>query len=71
MLETNKGDHVAKADKTLEVERSNSHGKLKFRPQNPLAQKFCDLLGQKSLTLKNLEDIKSLGYSITTKLEIL
>lgn len=69
MLQTNSpGGHVSK-EKTLEVEKSQTMGKLKFRPQNDLANKFCSLLKQKSLTLQNLEDIKGLGYTVVTKAE--
>lgn len=65
-METNLNDQPQ-----LVVEKSTSHGKLKYRPCNEVAEAFCTLLNQKSLTAKDLENIKALGYSITTKAEIL
>lgn len=39
-----------------------SYGKVRYLPQNLNAQLFAQLLGQKTLTLKDLVLIKELGY---------
>jgi hypothetical protein len=51
----------------LEVSVSESYGKRRYRPENPLAHQFCALLKQQSLTDVDLEAIKALGYEIYTK----
>lgn len=38
-----------------------------FRPANDLAEKFADLLGQKTLTRNDIAKIRSLGYEIKLK----
>lgn len=52
--------------KILYVTLRQPHGKEIFDPAegDQLAQRFCELLGQKSLTRKNIEAIKALGYEI-------
>jgi hypothetical protein len=46
------------------VEQRNVYGNLKFYPVNDLAQKFADLMRQKTFDVQNLADIKGMGMTI-------
>jgi hypothetical protein len=54
----------------LIVSIKNVYGIRKIYPECEIAEKFCRLLGTKTLTDKAIEDIKSLGYKIEVKQEI-
>lgn len=46
------------------VEQRNVYGNIKFYPVNDLAQKFADLMKQKTFDARNLFDIKELGITV-------
>ena len=46
------------------VEQRNVYGNVKFYPVNDLAQKFADLMKQKTFDARNLFDIKDLGITV-------
>ena len=46
------------------VEQRNVYGSIKFYPVNDLAQKFADLMKQKTFDARNLFDIKELGVTV-------
>ena len=46
------------------VEQRNVYGNIKFYPVNDLAQKFADLMKQKTFDAQNLFDIKELGVTV-------
>jgi len=46
------------------VEQRNVYGNIKFYPVNDLAQKFADLMKQKTFDARNLFDIKDLGVTV-------
>ena len=46
------------------VEQRNVYGNVKFYPVNDLAQKFADLMKQKTFDARNLFDIKELGVTV-------
>jgi hypothetical protein len=46
------------------VEQRNVYGNTKFYPANDLAQKFADLMKQKTFDARNLFDIKDLGVTV-------
>ena len=46
------------------VEQRNVYGSIKFYPVNDLAQKFADLMKQKTFDARNLFDIKDLGVTV-------
>jgi hypothetical protein len=46
------------------VEQRNVYGNIKFYPVNDLAQKFADLMKQKTFDARNLFDIKELGVTV-------
>ena len=46
------------------VEQRNVYGNVKFYPVNDLAQKFADLMKQKTFDARNLFDIKNLGVTV-------
>ena len=46
------------------VEQRNVYGSIKFYPVNDLAQKFADLMKQKTFDARNLFDIKDLGITV-------
>lgn len=46
------------------VEQRNVYGNVKFYPVNDLAQKFADLMKQKTFDARNLFDIKDLGVTV-------
>ena len=46
------------------VEQRNVYGNVKFYPVNDLAQKFADLMKQKTFDARNLFDIKDMGVTV-------
>lgn len=46
------------------VEQRSVYGNIKFYPVNELAQKFADLMKQKTFDARNLFDIKDLGMTV-------
>ena len=46
------------------VEQRSVYGNIKFYPVNDLAQKFADLMKQKTFDARNLFDIKDLGVNV-------
>lgn len=48
----------------MQVYIVNQYGRDVIKPACPLADKFCDLLGQKTLTRRDIELIKAMGYEI-------
>lgn len=46
------------------VEQRSVYGNIKFYPVNDLAQKFADLMKQKTFDARNLFDIKNLGVTV-------
>lgn len=46
------------------VEQRNVYGNIKFYPANDLAQKFANLMKQKTFDARNLFDIKELGITV-------
>jgi hypothetical protein len=46
------------------VEQRSVYGNVKFYPVNDLANKFADLMKQKTFDVKNLFDIKALGITV-------
>lgn len=46
------------------VEQRNVYGNFKFYPVNDLAQKFADLMRQKTFDVQNLADIKGMGMTV-------
>ena len=46
------------------VEQRNVYGNIKFYPVNDLAQKFADLMKQKTFDARNLFDIKNMGVTV-------
>ena len=46
------------------VEQRNVYGNIKFYPVNDLAQKFSDLMKQKTFDARNLFDIKDMGVTV-------
>jgi hypothetical protein len=46
------------------VEQRSVYGSIKFYPVNDLAQKFADLMKQKTFDARNLFDIKDLGVTV-------
>ncbi len=46
------------------VEQRSVYGNIKFYPVNDLAQKFADLMKQKTFDARNLFDIKELGVTV-------
>ena len=46
------------------VEQRTVYGRIKFYPVNDLAQKFADLMKQKTFDARNLYDIKNLGVTV-------
>lgn len=51
----------------LIVRHISRYGIETFIPLNELALLFCELLRQKTLTRKNIETIKRLGFEIKTE----
>ena len=51
--------------KTVDIEIKVVFGKRKLYPANALAHKLAeDLLGQKTFTVKQIGEIKSLGHTV-------
>ena len=48
----------------IQVEQRNVYGNIKFYPVNDLAQKFADLIRQRTFDAQNLADIKRMGMDI-------
>ena len=46
------------------VEQRSVYGSIKFYPVNDLAQKFADLIRQRTFDAQNLADIKRMGMDI-------
>ncbi len=46
------------------VEQRSLYGTIRFYPVNDLAQKFADLMKQKTFDARNLFDIKSMGMTV-------
>lgn len=46
------------------VEQRSVYGNIKFYPVNDLAQKFADLMKQKTFDARNLFDIKNMGMTV-------
>lgn len=46
------------------VEQRSVYGNIKFYPVNELAQKFADLMKQKTFDARNLFDIKNMGVTV-------
>jgi hypothetical protein len=46
------------------VEQRSVYGSIKFYPVNDLAQKFADLMKQKTFDARNLFDIKNMGVTV-------
>lgn len=46
------------------VEQRSVYGNIKYYPVNDLAQKFADLMKQKTFDVQNLFDIKDLGVTV-------
>ena len=57
----------AASDRVLTVEVINHYGRVTVIPRCDLSRAFAALLGQKNLTLGNVESIKLLGYVIRTE----
>lgn len=57
--------------KTLLVTEVPAYGKKEFKPDCDLSRKFAELLRQKHLTERNVEVIKSLGFSFEVKGRVL
>lgn len=50
--------------KTIQVEIKTVFGREVIYPACPQAEGFCQLIGQKSLTRDQIEQIKALGYEV-------
>jgi len=48
----------------INVTLANQYGREVIRPACPIADKFCQLLDQKTLTPSNVSLIKAMGYEI-------
>ena len=46
------------------VEQKNVYGNIKFYPVNDLAQRFAELMRQRTFDVQNLADIKRMGMTI-------
>jgi len=46
------------------VEQRSVYGSIKFYPVNDLAQKFAELMRQKTFDARNLFDIKDMGVTV-------
>ena len=58
---------TTKPELKIEVSRIKQYGRDEYRPEDETAKKFTDLLGQKVLTIKDIEKIKRLGYRVLLK----
>ena len=48
----------------IDVYITNQYGRDVIKPACAMAQKFCDLIGQKTLTRRDIDHIKSMGYEV-------
>ena len=48
----------------LSVKEKNVYGNVLLYPNNDTAQKFCYLLGKKTLTHNDIDIIVSMGYQL-------
>lgn len=53
---------MSNESKTLYLHEDTRYGALRYKPANSLAERFCELVQQKSLTAQNVAAIKALGY---------
>jgi hypothetical protein len=53
----------------ITVQAKNNYGSVVFYPTCRLAKQFAELVGQKTLTLKDLEKIKSMEVGIVVTYE--
>ncbi len=54
-------------DRVLLVEKVVAYGRESYYPADERSLAFCELLGQKILTTKDIENIKKIGFEIKTK----
>lgn len=54
-------------NKKITVIITSKYGHDLIYPACDLSKTFCELLGQKTFTLKNIQVIKKLGYEIEVK----
>lgn len=52
---------------TLTVEPVANYGRTEYRPSCEVSRMFCELLGQKGLSEKNIEVIKKMGFEFKIK----
>lgn len=62
-----KKDLGLKNEKNLLVKEVKNYSRIEYQPENPLAARFCELLGQKNLTQKNIESLKAIGFTVELK----
>ena len=55
------------SNRVIIIQYTNYFGRETFTPVNKLAKQFTDLLGQKTLTRKDIAKIKELGFIIQQK----
>lgn len=51
-------------DNTIHVKILTHYGRVTIRPDCETSRRFCELLGQVTLTEDNVKKIKELGYEI-------
>jgi hypothetical protein len=51
----------------LEVSLVKQYGREEYRPENDTAKRFVELLGQKVLTVSDIDVIKRIGFKIYLK----
>lgn len=54
-------------NRTLTVSVKEYYGRVTIIPECSVSRGFCDLLGQKNLTMSDVEKIKLLGYTVVTQ----
>lgn len=57
-------------DNTLTVRVRTVYGNVTIYPESENARIFCKLLGQKSLTVQDIEHIKALGFTVQVTQEV-
>lgn len=55
--------------KTITVRMNKVYGKVMIKPVCEVAQGFCNLLKQSTLTRENIAHIKAMGYQVEVKEE--
>lgn len=60
-------DSFSVSERVLIVSAVDGYGRRTVYPASELADKFCALLGQRTLTFSDIEKIKALGFVIKTK----